>query len=553
MTTAHTSTLPAEQALEFARSGRILVAGAGVAGRGVLSLILAVRDNQPKEHQQGAAAQKTAGGAVYAADDRVDALDSFPGVAAVTQVDIVTAQDLVNQPGALDLVITSPGWPPHNALLQAAVAAGIPTIGDIEFAWLLDQAAIAGPSRIWIAITGTNGKTTTTAMTEAMCHAAGLRAEAVGNIGQSPATALARDLVSGDYTQVLVAEVSSFQLHWSASFTPDVGCVLNIAEDHLDWHGSLEGYAEDKGRVLKAKTPIIAVDDHRVLGLSGAQQLREGARAFSATEVTPAILGENNAWPQELESLVAVHRGRISLIGRDSSVLDLAPTEGISPPGPAGVADAAAAAAMSLAIGVQPEHIAAALGSFEVDAHRGQVVCESDSGQQGARQDACHRVQWIDNSKATNPHAAAAALRGQTGVVWVAGGQLKGASVAELIAEVGAGFVAVVALGTDRQIILDEMARQYPDVPVYNIENTDPVAAMRQAVEFAQQAIQQASAQIPERGDSTVYKVVLAPAAASLDMYTGMSQRGDLFAQLAREVIAQEHRSVTSGPELAGK
>lgn len=520
MTTAHISTLPADQALEYARSGRILVAGAGVAGRGVLALALAVRE---KFNTAGGKAE----GEVYAADDRPEALDGFAGAALVTRVGVDAARELIASSGTIDLVITSPGWRPDSLLLQEAIAAGIPTIGDIEFAWLLDQTGVAGEPRTWIAITGTNGKTTTTAMTAAMCRAAGFRAEAVGNIGQSPATAIANDLATGDYTQVLVAEVSSFQLHWSAQFTPDVGCVLNIAEDHLDWHGSLEGYAADKCRVMKATTPVIALDDALVRDLAmESNTVHESVWAFSVEE-NPAI----PEGPERIGALVAVRDGRLALIDRDAQMIDLASADGISPPGPAGVADAAAAAAMSLAIGAKPPHIAAALEEFEVDAHRGQVVCRTDS------------TQWIDNSKATNPHAAAAALRGQTGVIWVAGGQLKGASVSELIAEVGEGFEAVIALGVDRKIILEDMDRQLPQVPTCEVEDTDPVAAMRRVVEYALEVI--------DRQPSHTHKVILAPAAASLDMYIGMSQRGDLFAQLARELTGQA--SETSGPQTAGK
>ena len=146
----------------------------------------------------------------------------------------------------IDLVVTSPGWPPHQPLLAEAAAAGIPIWGDVELAWRADEAELFGPRRTWLAVTGTNGKTTTTAMLEAICLEAGMAARACGNIGL-PVTDV---LLAEPRVEVLAAELSSFQLHWAPSCRPEVGVVLNIAEDHLDWHGSMEAYAEAKAQVL---------------------------------------------------------------------------------------------------------------------------------------------------------------------------------------------------------------------------------------------------------------------------------------------------------------
>ena len=193
-----------------------------------------------------------------------------------------------------------------------------------------------------------------------------------------------------------------------------------------------------------------------------------------------------------------------------SEGVDIADATRISPPGPAGVADALAATAIARSQGVEPDAIARALSSFVVEKHRGQVVFEAGD------------IRWIDNSKATNPHATDAALSAVESCVWIAGGQLKGAQIDDLIHKNADRISAAVVLGQDREIIRQSLATIHPRIPLTVITSTDPVIAMNEAV--------QAASRLAQPGDT----VLLAPAAASLDMYTGMSQRGDLFAEAAR-------------------
>ncbi|MGO1948812.1 MAG: UDP-N-acetylmuramoyl-L-alanine--D-glutamate ligase [Mycobacteriaceae bacterium] len=461
------------------RSGRVLVAGAGVAGAGVARMLARLDCS------------------VTLADDNGDAGTRLARETGARWIGVGDAVDMFAA-GEVDLLVTSPGWRPDGVLPVAAAAAGVPVIGDIGAAWLADRAGLFGSPRTWLAVTGTNGKTTTTAMLDAILTADGRRSLAVGNIGTPPGEAL----LAEPPVEVLAAEVSSFQLHWSPDFAPDAGCVLNLADDHLDWHGSFANYAADKMRALSGDVAVIAADDARVEAPQGAGH----RRAFTTGD--PAAAGVAGA-----EVVTGVRDGRIvELDTATGDLTDLAPTEGISPPGPAGVADAAAAAALARTVGAAPSSVATALSGFRVQAHRGQVVADVDG------------VRWIDNSKATNPHAARAALQGLDGVVWVAGGQLKGARVDDLVAAVAPTLRAAVLLGVDRDILAGELASVAPGLPVTVVDTPDPGQAMAEAVAVARS--------YARPGDS----VVLAPAAASLDMYGGMAQRGDLFAEEAGHV-----------------
>ncbi|AGF72896.1 UDP-N-acetylmuramoyl-L-alanine--D-glutamate ligase [Corynebacterium halotolerans] len=461
-------------------TGRVLVAGAGVSGTGCARLLTDL------------------GVDTTIADDNAEALTK--AVAATggraTGMTVAEARDHLM---LFDKVVTSPGWRPDSPLLVDAAFAHREVLGDVELAYRLDRAGVFGEPRTWLVVTGTNGKTTTTAMLAAMMaesgRETGLRAEPVGNIG----VAVADALVDPVRVDVLVAELSSFQLHWSNQLTPDVGVLLNLADDHIDWHGSFAGYAAAKAKVLTGPVAVAGVDDERVL-IEARRINPRHLIGFTLNEPRPGQFG--------------VVDGRLIDHAGDEPV-DLGPVEGIQPPGPAGILDALAAAAVARARGVRPAAIETALRGFQVAGHRGATVLRADG------------VDWIDNSKATNPHAADAALTGLDSVIWIAGGQLKGADIRSLIAAHAHRLKAVELLGVDRQIIADAVADLAPGVPVHLTDSTDPAAAMADLVTHA------ASTAVP--GDT----VLLAPAAASLDMYTGMAQRGDLFTEAAHR-ISQE-------------
>ena len=348
-------------------------------------------------------------------------------------------------------------------------------------------------------VTGTNGKTTTTGMLTAIMQASeaetGLRAVAAGNIGVSLFTALAAQ----PRVDVLCVELSSFQLHWSNTVRPHVGTVLNLAEDHIDWHGSFEAYAQDKAKAFLGEVAVIGQDDPHVVESAIKIRPRGIVTSFSAGE------------PQD---------GGVGAIDNEIVVgnppVRLASAVGIEPAGIAGVLDACAASAVAHAAGASAAAISSGLASYRVDAHRGEVVHEAQG------------VKFIDNSKATNPHAVEAALAGLSHVIWIAGGQLKGAEVDELVRQHAPALKSAVLLGQDRAVIASALEKYAPKIPVEVIDDSDGEQAMQQTVAAA---IQHA-----EAGDT----VLLAPAAASLDMYSGMGQRGDLFAYYARKLTDGE-------------
>lgn len=472
--------------------GQLYVAGAGVAGRGIAQLLgflrlpVCVVDDRKAAARDAATLAKAAG-------------------SPETQVcDTSTAARLLSS-GAPDsaAVVTSPGWRPDSPVLTAASRAGIPVIGDVELAWLVDQAGVCGKPCTWLAVTGTNGKTTTTAMLAAMMAAhgecCGQRAQAVGNIGVAVCQAIAQE----PRTDVLVVELSSFQLHWTQRFHPQVGVLLNLAEDHLDWHGSMAAYAGDKARVWRSDLAVVGVDDHQVQAVAQKTLGAGVPRAdFTLNPPEPGQVGVSE------EGIITAWLSGAHPVAVRSS-------EGIDPPGPAGLLDALAATAAALGAGASVDAVRAGLDSFHVAAHRGQVVARGGG------------VAWIDNSKATNPHAADAALAGLHNVVWIAGGQLKGADITTVITAHRQRLCGAVVLGQDRHLILDGLRRLAPDVPAVEIAEKDPTAAMDQTVA--------AAARLAEPGAT----VLLAPAAASLDMYRGMAERGDLFAAAARRAALE--------------
>ncbi|OKI64138.1 UDP-N-acetylmuramoyl-L-alanine--D-glutamate ligase [Streptomyces sp. MJM1172] len=406
-------------------------------------------------------------------------------------------------PEGTELVVTSPGWKPDSPLFAAAAEAGVDVVGDVEIAWQLRGSTPGRKAAPWLAITGTNGKTTTTQMLASILKAAGLRTAAVGNIG-TPIV----DVVTGEEEyDVLAVELSSYQLHWAPSLRAHSAAVLNLAPDHLDWHGSMEAYAADKGRIYEGNTVacVYNVADRATEDLVAAADVEEGCRAIGFTLGAPG--------PSMLGVVDGILVDRAFVENRQKNAQELAEVKDVNPPAPHNIANALAAAALARAFGVEPRAVRDGLRNFRPDAHRVAHVDEVGG------------VVYVDDSKATNTHAAEASLAAFETVVWIAGGLAKGATFDELVRKSAKGLRGVVLIGADRALIAEALARHAPEVPVVDLERTD-TGAMLAAVREA--------ARLAEPGDT----VLLAPACASMDMFANYNKRGDAFADAVRELAA---------------
>ena len=408
-------------------------------------------------------------------------------------------------PDAVDLVVVSPGWRPDHALLREAAARGVPVWGEVELAWRLRDPERPVP---WLAVTGTNGKTTTVQMLDHILRAAGLRTAAVGNVGR-PVVEAVMDPAPYD---VFAVELSSFQLHYAESLSCEAAAVLNIAEDHLDWYSSMADYTADKGRIYERvrRACVYNVADPATEALVHDADVVEGARAVGFTLGMPAV-----GMVGLVEEILA---DRAFVEERHTSAAELCTLSDLASRAPHFVANALAAAALARAHGVPQAAVRDGLRAFRPDGHRIATVAEIDG------------VTWVDDSKATNPHAAQSSLSAYDPVVWVAGGLAKGARFDELVQAVGGRLRGVVLLGRDRHVIAEALSRHAPDVPVIDVgggETDSEHDPMTRVVA--------AAADLARPGDT----VLLAPGCASMDMFANYGERGDAFAAEVRRRAAQ--------------
>ena len=465
----------------------ITVAGLGVSGVSAARALAGL----------GASVTVVDGGSSPAHQERAASL-----VAEGISVRLADAETL---PEGTDLVVTSPGWKPGSPLFVAAEAAGVDVVGDVEIAWRL-RGRDGRKAVPWLAVTGTNGKTTTTRMLASILTAAGLRTAAVGNIGTPIIDVVLSAEPYGDL-DVLAVELSSYQLHWAPSLRAHSAVVLNIAPDHLDWHGSMEAYAADKGRIYEGNQVacVYNVADKTTEDLVREADVEEGCRAIGFTLGAPG--------PSQLGVVEGILVDRAFVADRHKQAQELAEVADVRPPAPHNIANALAAAALARAYGVPASAVRDGLRAFHPDAHRIQHV--ADVGQ----------VAYIDDSKATNTHAAEASLAAYESIVWIAGGLAKGATFDELVAKSAQRLRGVVLFGADRALIREALARHAPEVPVVDLDRTDTGAML--------EAVQEAT-RLARAGDT----VLMAPACASMDMFTNYNQRGDAFAEAVRELGA---------------
>lgn len=411
---------------------------------------------------------------------------------------------------APDLVIVSPGLQPGHGVVEWARGASVPVWSDIELAWRVrDKVSVAE----WVLITGTNGKTTTTQLTEHFLRTAGFRVAAVGNIGV-PVLDAVRDPTGFDF---LVVEISSFQLHWltatgESALHPIVSACLNIADDHLDWHGSAEAYRAAKGAVYHNTQKWVFYNriDPVTEQLVRDADVAEGCEAIGFGLVTPDT--------GELGTVEGILVDRAFVQDRRNTAQELTTIDHLAELGyatPHMILNILAAAGMALSVGATAMDVARGLDTFEMDHHRCETVAEHDG------------VVWVDDSKATNAHAANASLRSFPSLVWIVGGLFKGTQIDELVQAHASRLRAVIAIGSDRTEPHRVMQAWAPDVPFIEIDTNDDVMAAAVA----------AAAGVAQAGDT----VLLAPAAASMDQFIDYADRGNRFTAAVRKHVGLDN------------
>jgi UDP-N-acetylmuramoylalanine--D-glutamate ligase len=413
-----------------------------------------------------------------------------------------------------ELVVVSPGFRHDDPMLVWAATEDVAVWGDVELAWRVrDKVAPAE----WICITGTNGKTTTTRLTATMLVAGGVRAAPCGNIGV-PVLDAVRDPAG---FEVLVVELSSFQLHWlnrtpEDAITPYSSVVLNVADDHLDWHGGPVAYRAAKGRIHTGTRVacVYNLADPVTRELVEEAEVTEGARAIGFGLGVPG--------PSDLGIVDGILADRAFLDDRRNSALELGTLDDLAASGLAAphlAADVLAAAALARSYGVTPEAVRAGIRAFRLDDHRIQPVGEIGG------------AVFVDDSKATNPHAADASLSAYRDVVWIVGGLLKGVDLSPLVERHAGRLRAAVVIGVDRSDVVAAFARHAPGLPLFEVVHGETDDVMAEAVRLA--------AAVAREGDT----VLLAPAAASMDQFRDYAERGARFAGAVRDHAgAAEHQ-----------
>lgn len=449
---------------------RILVAGAGVTGAACARALV------------------KRGSVVTIVDEKVSALEGF-SVISPASVDFAN----------FDLLLVSPGWREDHPVVLAARKARIALINEVDLAWSFKE-----PGQKWIALTGTNGKTTTVELAAAMLRAGGLTALACGNVG----TTVIETVESGENYDFLVLELSSFQLHWLEDAQFLSSAILNIAEDHVDWHGSFDAYAKAKISILdKSITAILNGDDGEIVSRTTHWQ---GRKVFFSLD-TPAP-GEIGV----VEELL-VDRAFVADPQEAAMISELVE---VTPTVPHSVSNALAAAGLARTAGVSHEAIRVAITEFTPGRHRIEKVLEKDG------------ITWINDSKATNPHAASASIMSALSVIWIAGGLAKGATMGELVQRIKARVRVAILIGEDRELIATALSEQAPhieiirvDTPAQYTKGGEDNALMEDVIRRAQERAQS--------GDT----VLLAPACASMDQFLSYGDRGDRFTAAVEKVV----------------
>ena len=449
---------------------RILVAGAGVTGAAC------------------ARALEKRGSHVTIVDEQVTTLEGFT-VITPSRVDFAN----------FDLLLVSPGWREDHPVVVAARAARIALINEVDLAW-----SLKAPGQKWLALTGTNGKTTTVELAAAMLRSGGLAAVACGNVG----TTVIEVVESAEKYDFLVLELSSFQLHWLEDAEFVSSAVLNIAQDHLDWHGSFDAYASDKLTILdKSMTAILNSQDGEIVTRTTHWQGRKVF--FSLDTPSPGEMGV-------VEELL-VDRAFVADPQEAAMICELVE---VTPTVPHNVSNALAAAGLARTVGVSHDAIRSAITEFAPGRHRIETVLERDG------------ITWINDSKATNPHAAAAAIMSALSVIWIAGGLAKGATMGELVERIKSRVRLAILIGEDRELIASALTEHAPEIEIIRIDTPSQYSKGGDNNALMEVVIR-AAKERANSGDT----VLLAPACASMDQFVSYSDRGNRFRAAVEKVV----------------
>ena len=420
------------------------------------------------------------------------ALSGFQATAILFDENPKSHEGVVSKiPDGIDLAIVSPGWRMDHPVFEKLKKSGVEILSEIDFAWMIKQ--VVAPKQKWVGLTGTNGKTTTIKMVETIFKSANINGAACGNVGQT----VIESVLNQKRFDFLALELSSFQIQWSQYPEYESVALLNIAEDHIDWHGSFDNYAKAKLKLINQSRKAIANKSDKELATRIKDQ---SVTWFSLDTPKPGELGlVENLLIDRAFSPTPAEANEIS------EIVDITPTV------PHNVLNALAAAALCLSIGITYESIKAGLQNFSTDHHRMEVVLNKDE------------ITWVDDSKATNPHAAIASLQSYFNVIWIAGGLAKGASMDELVIRTAERIKSVILIGQDREIIAQAFTKHAPTIELIRVDQiSDAKQLMVEVVDKAKS--------IATAGDT----VLLAPACASMDQFDSYVQRGQLFSQAVK-------------------
>jgi UDP-N-acetylmuramoylalanine--D-glutamate ligase len=450
--------------LEKLKSKSVVVIGAGTTGKSISNFL--IENKIPFT--------------IY--DDKIEELNGLPVSNSLS--------------GEEEIALVSPGWKPDHHVFVLLKSIGAEIISELDLAFLLKSEM--NPNQKWVAVTGTNGKTTCIQMLESILSESKFRAIACGNVGLPVIEAV----TSAENYEVLAIEISSFQIEWSSLPTYEASAILNISDDHIDWHGSFDNYANAKLKILsQSKAAVLNLNDPEVVLRTaswGGKKIYFGLDTPQAGEIG-------------LVEEVLVDRAYVS---NPASAEAIAELSDIKPTVPHNVSNAMAAAGLALAVGVSHPIISKGLAKFKLDHHRLELV-KSKNG-----------IDWVDDSKATNPHAAKAALSSYLSNIWIAGGLAKGASMEDLVLRSAPRIKAAILIGTDQELIFTELQKIAPKVPIYSVEKSGDSALLME--EVVRKALE-----VAEPGDT----VLLAPACASMDQFKSYAERGDLFKRAVEKLV----------------